>query len=102
MFSSLETIAIIVIIIGQLIIAVHAYRQIDQIKSFLPNGRASLSVREYEIPADQILELELSQVVGHTTYAPSQVEEVETVKEMPSSVAQLRDEKGRFISKRSI
>lgn len=102
MFSTLETVAIIGIIIVQLIIAVRAYRQIDQMKSFLPSGRTSLALKEYEIPADKILELEPSQVVDQITYTPLKVEEVETTKEELLADAQPRDEKGRFTSKRTV
>lgn len=100
MFSTLETIAIIGIIIVQIIIAVHAYRQIDQMKSFLPEGRTSLALKEYAIPADKILELEPSQVVDKITYTPSKVEEVEITKKTLEDV-QPRDEKGRFTTKRT-
>lgn len=100
MFSTLEIIAIIGIIIVQLIIAVHAYRQIDQMKSFLPGGRTSLDLKEYEIPADKILELEPYQVVDKITYTPSKVEEEETTKKTPED-EQPRDEKGRFTKKRT-
>ena len=75
MFSTLDTIAIIGIIIVQLIIAVHAYWQIGQMKSFLPKGRTSLLLKEYEIPASKILELNPSDVVDKITYTPSKVEE---------------------------
>ena len=100
MFSTLETIAIIVIIIVQLIIAAHAYRQIYQMKSFLPEGRTSLALKEYDIPADKILELEPSQVVDKITYTPSKVKEEEITKEIPED-EQPRDEKGRFTKKRT-
>lgn len=102
MFSTLETIAIIGIIIVQLIIAVHAYRQIDQMKSFLPEGRKSLVLKEYALPADKILELEPSQVVDKSTYDSSKVEETDSVKEEQSASIQPRDEKGRFTSKRTV
>ena len=98
MFSILETIAIIGIIIVQMIIAVHTYKKIVQMKSFLPKGRISLALKEYALPADKILELQPSQVVDKITYTPSRVEEVETVKEKSTVRAQPRDEKGRFTS----
>lgn len=100
MFSTLEIIAIIGIIIVQLIIAVHAYRQIDQMKSFLPEGRTSLTLKKYEIPADKILELEPYQVVDKITYTSSKVEEEETTKKTPED-KQPRDEKGQFTKKRT-
>lgn len=101
MFSTLETIAIIGIIIVQLIIAVHAYRQIAQMKSFLPEGRKSLVLKEYVLPTDRILELDPSQVVDKNTYDPSKVEESDSVKEEHPASVQPRDEKGRFTSKRT-
>lgn len=93
MFSTIETIAIITIIIAQIIIAVRAYRKILQMKSFLSKGKDSLKLREYEVPSDKILELEPSQVVDKIIYL---------VKERPQegdSPKLYRDEKGRFISK---
>lgn len=100
MFSTLETIAIIGIIIVQLIIAVHAYWQIDQMKSFLPKERTSLLLKEYEIPASKILELNPSDIVDKITYTPSKVEE-EVIDSEPLQDIQPRDEKGRFTSKRT-
>lgn len=100
MFSTLETIAIIGIIIVQLIIAVHAYWQIGQMKSFLPKGRTSLLLKEYEIPTSKILELNPSDVVDKITYTPSKVEE-EVIDSDPLQDTQPRDEKGRFTSKRT-
>ena len=100
MFSTLETIAIIVIIIVQLIIAAHAYRQIYQMKSFLPEGRNSLTLKEYDIPADKILKLEPSQVVDKNTYTPCKVKVEEITEEIPED-EQPRDEKGRFTKKRT-
>ena len=91
MFSTLETIAIIGIIIVQLIIAVHAYWQIGQMKSFLPKGRTSLLLKEYEIPASKILELNPSDVVDKITYTPSKVEE-EVIDSDPLQDTQPRDE----------
>lgn len=101
MFSTIETVVIIGIVIIQLVIAVHAYRQIGQMKSFLPEGRSSLALKEYEIPADKIIHLEPSQVVDKITYIPSKAEE-ESAEEIPFVYTQPRDEKGRFISKRAV
>ena len=101
MFSILEAIAIIGIIVVQLVIAVRAYKQIEQMKSFLPDGRSSLALKEYEIPADKILELKPSQVVNRITYTPSNVKIVSVTVEQSSGV-QIRDEKGRFTSKRVV
>ncbi len=93
MFSSLETIAIIAIIITQWVIAYHAFRQIMQTKSFLPEGKSSLTLKEYEIPSDKILELEPSQVVDKITYLVREESQHE------NSVEQPRDEKGSFTSR---
>ena len=65
-------------------------------KSFLPEGRTSLALKEYDIPADKILKLEPSQVVDKITYTPSKVKE----EEIPE-YEQPRDEKGRFTKKRT-
>ena len=90
MFSTLEPLAIIAIIVIQLIISVNVYKQILSIKSFLPNGRNSLSLKEYEIPADKILELEPSQVVDKRKYL------VTSKKVIESPDVQPRKEKGNF------
>lgn len=95
MYSSFEVFAIITIIIVQIMIARHAYRQIMQTTSFLPNGRASLELKEYEIPSDKILELEPSDVVGKIAYI---VRDDVMVTPVESS-EQPRDERGRFTSK---
>ena len=71
MSSVLETIAVILIIIAQLIIAYRAFNQIKKLKTFLPYGKASLSLEEYEIPSDKILELNPSDIVGKITYRTS-------------------------------
>lgn len=68
-------------------------------KSFLPEGRNSLALKEYDIPADKILELEPSQVVDKITYTHSKIREEEITKEIPED-EQPRDEKGRFTKKR--
>jgi len=68
MFSSLEIIAIIAIVICQFVIAYRAYNQIKKLNTFLPQGRNSLTLGEYEVPADQILNLEPSDVVGKITF----------------------------------
>ena len=73
MSSVLETIAVVLIIIAQLIIAYRAFNQIKKLKSFLPYGKASLSLKEYEIPSDKILELDPSDIVGKITYRPSSI-----------------------------
>lgn len=93
MFSSLETIAIIAIIIAQFVLAYHAFKQIRQTKSFLPGGRASLTLKEYEIPSDIILELEPSDVIGKIKYRTN----IDFQED--GSVKQPRDEYGRFTSK---
>ncbi len=93
MFSSLETIAIIAIIITQLVIAYHAFKQIMQTNTFLPEGRDSLTLKEYEIPSDEILELEPSQIVDKITYLVKEESQNENSAEQP------RDEKGRFTSR---
>ena len=64
MFSSLEIIAIIVIVCVQLVIAFRVYKQISNLNNFLPNGRHSLSLEEYSIPANKIAQLEPSDIVG--------------------------------------
>ncbi len=91
MFSSLETIAIIAIIVTQLVIAYHAYRQIQQMNSFLPEGKDSLALKEYGIPADKILELEPSQVVDKRAYLVREDDDV--------NIERPRDERGRFVQK---
>ena len=68
MYSSIEVFSIITIIIVQIMIARHAYKQIMQTNSFLPNGRESLELKEYEIPSNKILELEPSDIVDNLTY----------------------------------
>lgn len=70
MFSILEALAIIVIIIIQLLVARHAFKQIRQTRRFLPGGRRSLTLKEYEIPAEQIRQLEPSQIIGQEVYFP--------------------------------
>lgn len=71
MFSSLEIIAIIVIVCVQLVIAFRVYKQISNLNNFLPNGRHSLSLEEYSVPADKITQLEPSDIVGRIIYRPS-------------------------------
>lgn len=68
MYNSLEIFAIILIIVIQVIIAYRAYNQINQLNSFLPEGRSSLTLKEYEIPSEEILELEPSQVIDRIAY----------------------------------
>ena len=51
--------------------AYRVYNQIQKLKSFLPNGKAALSLEEYEVPADKILELEPNDIVGKITYRPT-------------------------------
>ena len=68
MYNSLEIFAITLIIIIQAIIAFRAYNQINQLNSFLPEGRSSLTLKEYEIPSEDILELEPSQVIDRIAY----------------------------------
>lgn len=70
MFSFLEALAIIVIIIIQMLVARHAFKQIRQTRRFLPGGRRSLTLKEYEIPAEQIRQLEPSQIIGQEVYFP--------------------------------
>lgn len=71
MSSVLETVAVILIIIAQLVIAYRVYNQIQKLKTFLPDGKSSLTLEEYEVPVDKILELEPSDIVGKITYRPS-------------------------------
>ena len=71
MFSSLEIIAIIVIVCVQLVIAFRVYKQISNLNNFLPNGRHSLSLEEYSIPANKIAQLEPSDIVGRIIYRSS-------------------------------
>ncbi|MBR6715098.1 MAG: hypothetical protein IKI83_01440 [Prevotella sp.] len=99
MFSTLETIAIIAIIIVQLVITNHAYRQIKQMRSFLPDGKSSLTLKEYEIPVDKILQLEPSQVVDKITFQSANIQDAENYS---VNDAKPRDEKGRFVSKRTV
>lgn len=75
MFSVLETIAVIAIIIAQLVIAYRTYGQIKKLNSFLPGGKNSLSLQEYKIPSDEILNLEPRDVIGKIKYKPSQDED---------------------------
>lgn len=70
MFSILEALAIIVIIIIQMLVARHAFKQIRQTRYFLLGGRRSLTLKEYEIPAEQIRQLEPSQIIGQEVYFP--------------------------------
>lgn len=71
MFSSLEIIAIIVIVCVQLVIAFRVYKQISNLNNFLPNGKHSLSLEEYSVPADKIKQLEPSDIVGRIIYRSS-------------------------------
>jgi len=71
MFSSLEIIVIIVIVCVQLVIAYRVYKQISNLNNFLPNGRNSLSLEEYSVPADKITQLEPSDIVGRIIYRSS-------------------------------
>ena len=71
MFSSLEIIVIIVIVCVQLVIAYRVYKQISNLNNFLPNGRHSLSLEEYSVPADKITQLEPSDIVGRIIYRSS-------------------------------
>lgn len=75
MSNSIEIFLIIVIIAAQATITWKAWTQIKSMKKFLPGGRASLELKDYEIPVDKILELEPSQVVDKITYR--KVEKVE-------------------------
>ena len=68
MYNSLEIFAIILIILIQAIIAFRAYNQINQLNSFLPDGRSSLTLKEYDIPSEEILELEPSQVIDRIAF----------------------------------
>lgn len=68
MYNTLEIFAVILIILIQFIIAYRAYSQINQLNSFLPEGRNSLTLKEYEIPSEEILELEPNQVVDRIAY----------------------------------
>lgn len=70
MSSGFEIIAVIIIIIAQLVIAYRVYNQIQKMKTFLPNGKTSLALEEYEVPADKILDLEPRDIVGNITYRP--------------------------------
>ena len=64
MSSTFEIIAIILIIVAQIIISVRTHKQIVQLNTFLPNGKESLSLEEYEVDKDKILELEPSQIIN--------------------------------------
>ena len=68
MYNSLEIIAILFIIVIQAVIAFRAYNQINQLNSFLPDGKSSLTLKEYEIPSEEILEIEPSQVIDRIAY----------------------------------
>lgn len=68
MYNSLEVFVIILIIVIQVIIAFRAYKQINQLNSFFPDGRNSLTLKEYEIPSEDILDLEPSQVIDRIAY----------------------------------
>ena len=71
MFSSLEIIAIIVIVCVQLVIAFRVYKQISNLNNFLPDGKHSLSLEEYSVSADKIKQLEPSDIVGRIIYRSS-------------------------------
>lgn len=68
MSSTFEIIAIILIIVAQIIISVRTHKQIVQLNTFLPNGRESLSLEEYEVDKDRILELEPSQIINESSF----------------------------------
>lgn len=68
MYNTLEILAVILIIVIQAVIAFRAYNQISQLNSFLPEGRSSLTLKEYEIPSEEILELEPSHVIDRIAY----------------------------------
>lgn len=68
MSNSFEIIAIAIIVIAQVLIAFRTFRQINIMNSFLPEGRSSLKLEEYEIPAEEILGLDPSDVVGKIAY----------------------------------
>lgn len=71
MYNSVEIFAIILIVIVQCVIAFRAYNQINQLNSFLPEGRNSLTLKEYEIPSEEILDLDPSQVIDRIAYLSS-------------------------------
>ncbi len=71
MYNSIEIFAIILIIVVQCVIAYRTYNQISQLNSFLPEGRNSLTLKEYEIPSEEILDLEPSQVIDRIAYLSS-------------------------------
>lgn len=80
MSNSFEIIVIGVIVAVQLYVAFRTFRQINIMNDFLPEGRSSLKLEEYEIPAEEILGLDPSDVVGKIKYkvVPPKEEEEET------------------------
>lgn len=89
MNNFLEIAAIILIIVIQIIIALRAYNQITHMKSFLPEGRYSLSLKEYEIPSEKILDLEPRQVINRITYLAKRNEDSSNNKNMESEMEEL-------------
>lgn len=68
MSNSFEIIVIAVIVAVQLYVAIRTFRQINIMNDFLPEGRSSLKLEEYEIPTEEILGLNPSDVVGRLKY----------------------------------
>lgn len=68
MSNSFEIIVIAIIVLAQVLITLRAFRQINIMNSFLPEGRSSLKLEEYEIPSEDILGIDPSDVVGKITY----------------------------------
>ena len=54
-----------------MVIAYRVYKQISNLNNFLPNGRNSLSLEEYSVPAEKIKQLEPINIVGRIIYRSS-------------------------------
>lgn len=68
MSSSFEIFVIALIVIAQLFVAYRTFTQINIMNDFLPSGRSSLKLEEYEIPTEEILGLDPSDVIGKIKY----------------------------------
>lgn len=96
MYNSIEVFAIIFIIVVQVIITLRAYIQIRQLNSFLPKGRSSLTLKEYEIPSEKILDMDPSQVINKITYIVNKKERIiaepDSEVNIPSEVSDTNEE----------
>ena len=97
MSSQFETIAIIVIIAVQFIIALRVIVKIRQIKTFLPKGRHSLSLKNFSVQEDRIIKIEPTQVIEDESVIVTK-----SINNNGSSEMRPRDERGRFVSKKKV